>query len=86
MFITQCKLFSMAQCQRTAPGAAGSAFRTGEEPRLPSLGKAPERALGGVAGKADPAVVQKAGKAVPALEHVADRLGDRGRARQAGTR
>src|SRR5215470_4417305 len=34
--------------------------------------------------RTDPAIVDEADKPIPALEHVVDRLGDRGRARQAG--
>ena len=44
-----------------------------------------QRAFGRVVGEADPAVVEEARKPVPTLEHVVDRLGDGGRARQAGT-
>ena len=46
--------------------------------------KTSERPLGGVVRQADPAVVEEAGKAVPAPEHVVDRLDDGGRARQPG--
>src|SRR6516225_2085972 len=41
-------------------------------------------ALGRIVREADPAIVDEADKPIPAPEHVVDRLGDRGRARQAG--
>src|SRR5258708_4682190 len=42
------------------------------------------RAFSGIVAEANPAVVDEARKPVPTLEHVVDRFGDRGRARQAG--
>jgi hypothetical protein len=46
---------------------------------------APVTPLGGGVAEADPAVIEEAGKSIPALEQIVDRLGDAGRARQAGT-
>jgi hypothetical protein len=40
--------------------------------------KTAQGAFGRVVTKADPAVVDEADKPAPALEHVVDRLGDRG--------
>ncbi len=65
--------------------ALGSAFGAGEQPRLTSEGKTAQRPLGGVVAKTNPAVLEKAIKAVPALEQIVDRFDDRGRSRQAGT-
>src|SRR4051794_19532469 len=45
--------------------------------------KSSKSTLGCIVREADPAVFDEAGKPVPTLEHVVDRLGDRGRARQA---
>src|SRR6266567_5860862 len=46
-------------------------------------GRARKSTLGFIVRDADPAIFDEAGKPVPTLEHVVDRLGDRGRARQA---
>jgi hypothetical protein len=49
---------------------------SGEEPGLASKSDAAQGALGGVVCQAYPAIAQEAGEAVPACEHVVDRLGD----------
>ena len=49
-----------------------------EQPGLASETERPERALGGVIGETDAAVVEEAGEAVPALQHVVHRLGHGG--------
>ena len=59
-------------------GAVRSAIRTCEQSGLTSQGKSAQGAFGRVVAKADPAVVDEADKPVPTLEHVVDRLGDRG--------
>jgi beta-N-acetylhexosaminidase len=46
----------------------GSALGTGEQPRLSSKSKAAQRSFGGVVRQADPAVLEEAGKAVPAAQ------------------
>src|SRR3979490_2947700 len=63
--------------------AARAALGTGEEPRLSPQCKSSKSALSCIVREADPAIFDEAGKPVPTLEHVVDRLGDRGRARQA---
>ena len=60
-----------------------AALGTGEEPRLSPQRKSSKSTLGCTVREADPAIFDEAGKPVPTLEHVVDRLGDRGRARQA---
>jgi hypothetical protein len=47
--------------------------------------KSSKSTLGRIVREADPAIFDKAGKSVPAPEHIIDRLDDRGRARHAGT-
>ena len=64
-------------------GTLGTAIGAGEQPGFAAQGKAAQGSFGCVVGQADPAVVDEAGEAVPSLEHIVDRLGDRGRARQA---
>ena len=39
--------------------------------------------FGCVVGQADPAVIHELREPIPSLQHIVDRLGDRGRARQA---
>jgi hypothetical protein len=46
-------------------------------------GKTSKSTLGCIVREADPAIFDKASEPVPTLEHVVDRLGDRGRERQA---
>src|SRR5438477_12001009 len=46
-------------------------------------GRARKSTLGCIVREADPAIFDEAGKPLPTLEHVVDRLSDRGRARQA---
>jgi len=60
-----------------------TALGTGEEPRLSPQCESSKSTLGCIVREADPAVFDESGKPVPTLEHVVDRLGDRGRARQA---
>src|SRR6478609_9992788 len=60
-----------------------AALGTGEEPRLSPQRKSSKSTLGCIVREADPAIFDEAGKPVPTLEHVVDRLGDRGRTRQA---
>ena len=43
-----------------------------------------QRALGGVVRETDPAVMEESGEGSPAREHVVDRLGNRGMAREFG--
>src|SRR6266545_1516739 len=61
--------------------SVGAAFGAGEQPRLATECKSSKSTLGCIVREADPAVFDEAGKSVPTLEHVVDRLGDRGRAR-----
>src|SRR4051794_26885655 len=56
-----------------------AALGTGEEPRLSPQRKSSKSTLGCIVREADPAIFDEAGKPVPTLEHVVDRLGDRGR-------
>ena len=63
--------------------SVGAAFGAGEQPRLSTECKSSKRTFGRVVREADPAIFDESGKPVPTLEHVIDRLGDRGRARQA---
>jgi hypothetical protein len=51
-----------------------AAIRAGEQPRLAAERDAAQCPLGGIVGKADAAVVEKARERVPALEHVVHRL------------
>jgi hypothetical protein len=62
----------------------GSAFGSGEQPRLTSESKTAQRPLGSVVAQTDPSILEEACKAVPALEQIVDRLNDSGRSRQAG--
>ena len=67
-----------AHDQRCHEGSAmGTTIRAGKEPRLSDESEAPQRPFGGVVGEADPAVTKEGCEAVPALQHVIDRLGDR---------
>ena len=63
--------------------SVGAALGAGEEPRLATECKSSKSTLGCIVREADPAVFNESGKPVPTLEHVVDRLCDRGRARQA---
>jgi hypothetical protein len=63
----------------------GSAFGSGEQPRLTSESKTAQRPLGSVVAQTDPSILEEACKAVPALEQIVDRLDDSGRSRQAST-
>jgi len=58
-------------------GAIGTRIGAGKEPRLSAEGKATQRPFGGVVGESDPAVAEEGCEAVPALQHVIDRLADR---------
>ena len=60
----------------------GTTVGAGEEPCLPSDGKASQAAFGGIVRQADAAIVKEVGEAAPALEHVVDGLGDRRRTGQ----
>ena len=62
----------------------GATFGAGEEPGFSAKCKPSKGALGRIVREADPAIVDEADKPIPAPEYVVDRLGDRGRARQAG--
>ena len=65
-------------------GTIGAAVGPGEEPGFPAECKAAQAALRSIVRQADATVVEEAGEAAPALEHVVDRLGDRRRTRQRG--
>ena len=65
-------------------GALATAVGAGEQPGPAPEGNSAQRALGGIVGQADAAVVEEAGEGRPALEHVIDRLGGLGVARQPG--
>ncbi len=65
-------------------GSLAATVRTGEQPRLSAKGNTAQGALGGIVAEAKPAIVEEAGEAGPPLEHVIDRLGDRGVTGQAG--
>src|ERR1700693_1493246 len=62
------------------------ALGTSKQPRLPAQGQAAHRALGGVVRETDAAVMEESGEGSPAREHVVDRLGTRGMAREFGAR
>ena len=57
-------------------GAPTAAVGACERPVASSDCHGPQHALGGVVGHADPAIVEEAGEAVPAAEHVVDGLGE----------
>jgi len=59
-------------------GTLGTAIGSGEQPGLAAEGKAAQGSFSCVVGQADPAVVDEAGEPIPTLEHIVDRLGDRG--------
>lgn len=58
-------------------GAISTAVGAGKEPCLPAQSEAAQRPFGGVVGEADPAIAEEGCEAVPALQHVIDRLSDR---------
>ena len=49
-------------------GALAAAIGAGEQPVLAAQGDAAQRALGGVVGQADAAVIEEAGEGGPALQ------------------
>src|SRR5690242_12333554 len=63
-------------------GAVGTAFGAGEQPGLAPESKAAQSAFGRVVGQVDASIVGEAGEPLPALEHIVDRPGDGGCARQ----
>jgi hypothetical protein len=63
-------------------GPLGAAVGARKQPGFSTEGKTSERSLGSIVGEAGPPVVEERGKAVPAPEHVVDRLSDGRRARE----
>src|SRR5712671_8068789 len=78
---------SFAVMISVAMTAARSAPRSepGKEPRFASQCKSAQGALSRVVREADAAVFDEPREPIPALEHVVDWLGDRGRTRHTGT-
>lgn len=66
---------------KVAMTAARSAPRSDPANSQDLRPKAAQGSFGCVVGHANPAIVDEAGEPVPTLEHIVDRLGDRGRAR-----
>ena len=66
-------------------GAHAAAIGAAEQPCFTAEGHAAQRSFGRVVAQADAAILEEAGEGGPALEHVVDRLGDLGVARQPGT-
>src|SRR5947209_4887806 len=58
-------------------GTVGTTLATGEGPVPPSQCDASQGALSAIIGQADPAIVEEAGEAVPAPEHVIHGLQNR---------
>ena len=65
-------------------GALAAAIGAAEQPGLSAQGDAAQRALGGIVGQADAAIIEEAGERGPALEHVVHGLGDLVAARELG--
>lgn len=65
---------SLAVSISVAMAAARSAPRS-EPAGLATEGKASQRPLSRVTGQADPAIIEEGSEAIPALQHVVDRLG-----------
>src|SRR5882757_4872668 len=65
-------------------GATAAGVRAGEGPVVAADSDAAQRALGGVVGQAQAAVVEEADETVPAVEAVGDRLGELTVARELG--
>lgn len=63
-------------------GTVGPTLATSEGPVAPSQGGSSQSAFCAIVGQADPAVVEEASEALPAPEHIVDRLHDLGRARE----
>jgi hypothetical protein len=63
-------------------GAVGTAVGAGEQPGYTSQRKSAQCTFIGIVAEADPAVADESRKPLPTLEHVIDRFGDRGQARQ----
>ena len=59
-------------------GTIGPTLRTGKRPVAATECNPSERALRGVVRETNPAIFQETGKAIPALQHVIDRLDDLG--------
>ena len=66
-------------------GALAPAVGAGEQPRPSAQSNPAQRPFRTIIGKADAAIDEEAGEAVPTLEHVVDRLRHRGVARQPGS-
>lgn len=67
-----------ARDQRCHEGSAiGTTIGAGEEPCLSAESEATQRPFGGIVRQANPPVAEEGREAVPALQHVIDRLGDR---------
>ncbi len=65
-------------------GAVCPALRTGKDPIASSESDTAQRSFRSVVGQADSAIIKEAGEVGPALEHVVDRLANRGGARECG--
>src|SRR5690606_17700411 len=70
--------------RRHEGGPLSTTIRAGEEPRLPPKSEATQRAFGGIVGQTDSAIVEEGREPGPALQHVVDRLDNRGATRQSG--
>ena len=57
-------------------GPFAAAIGACKHPVLAADGHGSDEPLGGVVGQTDPAIVEEAGKTVPATEHVVDGLGE----------
>lgn len=66
-------------------GALAAAIGAAEQPRLPAQGYAPQGALGGIVGEADPAIIKEPRERFPATKQIVDRLGEIMVSREYGT-
>ena len=73
---------SLAVMISVVMAAARSAPRSvaGEQPCPAAKGKTAQCPFGGIVREANPAIPGEAGEAIPALEHIVDGFGHRGRA------
>jgi len=63
--------------QRVDDGSAlAAAIRAAEQPCPAAKRDAAQRALGGIVGEADAAIVREAGERIPSLQHVEAGLGE----------
>ncbi len=65
-------------------GTIGPTLGTGEGPVSTPEGNSSQRALGRIVRETNPAIVEETGKAIPALQHVIDRLDHLGRFAERG--